>query len=97
MFTIRKKLSGTTPVDRKELAGKIAILINVRYAGEYKAGHVPGSTNVLLNNIRTIVADLKRPGKPVIPACAAAPKAGWQKIFTLQPALKCIMALAGTV
>ena len=79
MLALLKKLFGGASVNYKELVSNGAIIVDVRSAGEYKAGHIPGSKNFPLDNIRTKVADLKKLNKPVITVCRSGARSGMAK------------------
>jgi rhodanese-related sulfurtransferase len=79
MLALLKKLFGGASVNYKELVSNGAIIVDVRSAGEYKAGHIPGSKNFPLDNIRTKVAELKKLNKPVITVCRSGARSGMAK------------------
>ena len=56
MLGFLKKLFGGSSVNFRELVSNGAVIIDVRSPGEYKAGHVQGSKNYPLDNIRSKVA-----------------------------------------
>ena len=74
-----KKIFGGTTVNYKELVSNGAIIVDVRTTGEFKAGHIPGSKNFPLDNIRTKVAELKKLNKPVITVCRSGARSGMAK------------------
>ena len=71
-------LGGTT-VNYKEMVSNGAIIVDVRTSAEFKAGHIPGSKNFPLDNIRTKVAELKKLNKPVITVCRSGARSGKAK------------------
>ena len=79
MLTLLKKLFGGTAVNYKELVSNGAIIVDVRSASEYKAGHIPGSKNFPVDNIRSKVAELKKFNKPVITVCRSGARSGIAK------------------
>ncbi len=79
MLGFLKKLIGGTAVNYKELVDNGAIILDVRSAGEYKSGHIPGSKNYPLDSIRTKVAELKKLNKPVITVCRSGARSGMAK------------------
>ena len=79
MIGFLKKLFAGSSVNFKELVSKGAVIIDVRSAGEYKAGHVQGSKNYPLDNIRSKVAELKKMSKPVITVCRSGSRSGIAK------------------
>jgi rhodanese-related sulfurtransferase len=68
MSNLFKHLFGK-PHDLKTLHLNGAIILDVRSAGEFRAGHIPGAVNVPLDRLKTAVYDLKKQQKPVITCC----------------------------
>ena len=79
MIGFLKKLFAGSSVNFKELVSKGAVIIDVRSPGEYKTGHVQGSKNYPLDNIRSKVAELKKMSKPVITVCRSGSRSGIAK------------------
>ena len=79
MLAFLKKIFGGTTINYKELVTNGAIIVDVRTSGEFKAGHIPGSKNFPLDNIRTKVAELKKLNKPVITVCRSGARSGMAK------------------
>jgi len=79
MLGFLKKIFGGTTINYKELVSNGAIIVDVRTSGEFKAGHIPGSKNFPLDNIRTKVAELKKLNKPVITVCRSGARSGMAK------------------
>lgn len=79
MLAFLRKIFGGKSVNYKELISNGAIIVDVRSAGEFKAGHIPGSKNFPLDNIRTKVAELKKLNKPVITVCRSGARSGMAK------------------
>jgi rhodanese-related sulfurtransferase len=79
MLNFLKRLFGGASVNYKELVAKGAIIVDVRTAGEYKAGHIPGSKNFPLDNIQSKVAELKKLNNPVITVCRSGARSGMAK------------------
>ncbi len=79
MLALLKKLFGGASVNYKELVSNDAIIVDVRSASEYKAGHIPGSKNFPVDNIRSKVAELKKFNKPVITVCRSGARSSMAK------------------
>mgnify|MGYP001397336196 CR=1 FL=1 len=79
MLGFLKKIFGGTSVNYKELMSNGAVIVDVRSTGEFKAGHIPGSKNFPLDNIRSKVAELKKLNKPVITVCRSGARSGMAK------------------
>lgn len=79
MLALLKKLFGGRSVNYKELVSNGAIIIDVRSTSEYKTGHIIGSKNFPLDNIRRKVTELKKNNKPVITVCRSGARSGLAK------------------
>lgn len=76
MIIFIKKLLGGTPVNFKDLVSKGAIIVDVRSPGEFKSGHIPGSKNFPLDNIKGKVNELRKINKPLITVCRSGTRSG---------------------
>jgi len=56
-----------------------AIIIDVRTAGEFASGNIPGSINMPLQSLPGSVKNLKDKKKPVITVCASGMRSGAAK------------------
>ncbi len=79
MLGLLKKIFGGASVNYKELVSNGAIIVDVRSASEYKAGHIPGSKNFPLDIIRTKLTELRKTNKPVITVCRSGARSGMAK------------------
>jgi len=71
MIQLFKKLFGSGPkVNYKELVATGATIVDVRTKGEYQSGHIKGSVNIPLDNLRNNLSKIKK-DKPVITCCAS--------------------------
>jgi phage shock protein E len=68
MFGFLKKLFGPG-TDFRKLMEEGAVIVDVRNPGEYSSGHIKGSRNIPLDQIKQKAAELKKAGKPVITVC----------------------------
>lgn len=59
-----------------EMISRGGIIIDVRSAGEFKGGNVPGSKNIPLDTISGKAASIKKMNKPVILCCASGMRSG---------------------
>jgi phage shock protein E len=62
--------------DFKELVKQGALIIDVRTAGEYNSGHIPGSVNIELEKVNSSVQSLKKMKKPMIAVCRSGNRSG---------------------
>lgn len=79
MLSILKKLFGSTNIDFKELVDKGAIIIDVRSANEFKAGHIPNAKNYPVDTIQSKAAELKKINKPIITVCRSGARSSMAK------------------
>ena len=70
MLKFLKKLFGPG-TDFRALADNGALIVDVRTAGEFKAGHISQAWNIPIDQIGIKVKELKLKGKPVITCCAS--------------------------
>ncbi len=56
--------------DFQELVANGAQIIDVRSPGEYKGGHIKGSLNIPVDQVRNRLGEIKK-DKPVITVCAS--------------------------
>jgi len=78
MFGFLKKLFGPG-TDYKSIMAQGAIIVDVRTPEEYKAGHIQGSRNIPLDQIKAKAAELKKTGKPIITCCRSGARSGMAK------------------
>lgn len=78
MFGFIKKLFGPG-TDFRKLMEAGAVIVDVRSQGEYRSGHIPGSKNIPLEQVKSKVAELKKSGKPVITVCRSGARSGMAK------------------
>lgn len=78
MFGFIKNLFGK-PVDFKAIKARGAQIIDVRSAGEFASGHIPGSVNIPLDRIGSKINDLKKKGSPVITVCRSGARSSMAK------------------
>jgi phage shock protein E len=78
MFNFIKSLfKGNSDVAKLVKEG--AVVVDVRTKGEYQAGHISGSKNIPLDNIKKEVAALKNLNKPVVTVCRSGNRSGMAK------------------
>lgn len=56
-----------------------AVVVDVRTKGEYKAGHIDGSKNIPLDNIKNEIISLKQLNKPIVTVCHSGNRSGMAK------------------
>jgi len=72
MINTLKKLFGIGPgIDLGELIEKGAVIVDVRTKGEYAGGHVKGSLNIPLDQLRSNLKKFKDKDQPIITCCAS--------------------------
>jgi phage shock protein E len=66
-----KRMLGFGPgINYRDLMNNGAQIIDVRTPGEFRAGHIVGSVNIPLQNLRTQINRIRK-DKPVITCCAS--------------------------
>ncbi|MEQ9187548.1 MAG: rhodanese-like domain-containing protein [Cryomorphaceae bacterium] len=73
----------------KKMLESGAVVIDVRTPSEFKAGHVPGSKNIPLNEIKGKVGALKKMGKPIVLCCQSGARSGQATGFLKAQGIEC--------
>lgn len=72
MINALKNLFGFGPkTDYAHLVKNGAIILDVRSKGEYAGGHIKGSINIPVDQLRNNLGKLKDKNKPIITCCAS--------------------------
>lgn len=79
MVDVIKRLLGIKSVDYARLVKEGAVIIDVRSKGEYSGGHIKGSINIPLDQLRNNLSRLPDKQKPVITCCASGMRSGMAK------------------
>lgn len=69
--TLKKLLGRGTQVNYTELVKQGVTIIDVRSKGEYAGGHIKGSVNIPVDQLRNNLSKLKDKNKPIITCCAS--------------------------
>ena len=75
MWSFIKSLFSSGP-SLSELMVEAYIVVDVRTHGEFQSGHVQGSKNIPLNQIKGKISSLKKQKKRVILCCASGMRSG---------------------
>lgn len=78
MLGIFKKLFGPK-TDFKQLMEEGAVIVDVRTPAEYQTGHIQGSKNIPLDQLKGKLSELKKSAKPVITVCRSGARSGMAK------------------
>jgi rhodanese-related sulfurtransferase len=76
--TFIQKLFGPA-TDYKMLLEKGALIVDVRSPAEYQNGHIKGSVNIPVDQIKSKVEQLKAKNQPVITCCRSGARSGMAK------------------
>ena len=79
MLDALKKMLGMTTIDYAELVKQGAIILDVRSKGEYSGGHIKGSINISVDQLRNNLGKLPDKSKPIITCCASGMRSGSAK------------------
>ena len=69
--TIKNLLGMGAKTDYAELIKNGAVIIDVRSKGEFAGGHIKGSINIPLDQLRNNLTKFKDKSKPIITCCAS--------------------------
>ena len=86
MFKFLKNLFVRDNSAMVEALEKGAVIIDVRTPGEYRQGHIQGSKNIPVNEIRSKLEMIRKWNKPVITVCRSGRRSA---------AAKSVLASAG--
>lgn len=90
MFDFLKRLFSKGPeTDFASMVRDGAVIVDVRSPGEYKSGHIKGSLNIPVDQIRGKTAELKKKGKPVITCCRSGSRSGMAKSILDAAGVEC--------
>ncbi len=79
MLDALKKLFGMTTLDYAALVKQGAIILDVRSKGEYAGGHIKGSLNISVDQLKNNLGRLPDKTKPIITCCASGMRSGTAK------------------
>ena len=72
MLSMLKSLFGMgTKTDFAQLVKQGAVIVDVRTKGEFEGGHIRGSVNIPVDQLRNNLNKLKDKNKPIITCCAS--------------------------
>src|ERR1700687_1909613 len=71
IHTIKNLLGLGSKTDYVQLVKDGAIIIDVRSKSEFNSGHIGGSVNIPLDQLRNNLSRLKDKSKPIITCCAS--------------------------
>lgn len=79
MFELIKKLFGIKTIDYAQLVKEGAIILDVRTKGEYGYGHIKGSVNIPVDQLRNNLQKFKDKNRPIITCCASGMRSATAK------------------
>jgi phage shock protein E len=84
MINLIKRILGLGPkINYSELVKNGAIILDVRSTGEYAGGHIKGSINIPVDQLRNNLVKLKDKKKPIIACCASGMRSATAKSILL--------------
>lgn len=90
MLNILKNIFNPGPeVNYAELMKNGALIIDVRTPGEFKSGHIKGSINIPLDDIRNKINELKQKNKVIITCCRSGNRSGMAKSILSSAGIEC--------
>lgn len=79
MIDVIKRMLGIKSVDYAQLVKAGAIIVDVRSKGEYNGGHIKGSINIPLDQLKNNLSRLPDKQKAIITCCASGMRSGMAK------------------
>lgn len=79
MFNFLRKLFTKDNSAVLQAMGKGAVIIDVRSPNEFKGGHIQGSKNIPVNEIRSKIDMIRKWNKPVITVCLSGGRSATAK------------------
>ncbi|MBL7833930.1 MAG: rhodanese-like domain-containing protein [Cyclobacteriaceae bacterium] len=79
MIDVIKRMLGIKSVDYAQLVKAGAIIVDVRSKGEYSGGHIKGSINIPLDQLKNNLSRLPDKQKTIITCCASGMRSGMAK------------------
>src|SRR5258708_4923198 len=80
MMGMLKKIFGLGPsADYEQLVKDGAVILDVRTKGEYVGGHIKGSINISVDQLKANLNRLPNKEKPIITCCASGMRSGTAK------------------
>ncbi|MCR9251798.1 MAG: rhodanese-like domain-containing protein [bacterium] len=76
-------------VDYAQLLKDGAIVVDVRSKGEFQSGHVKGSMNIPLDQIKSNAQNLKKKNKVLILCCASGMRSGSATSILKKEGIEC--------
>ena len=79
MVDVIKRMLGIKSVDYAQLVKEGALILDVRSKGEYSGGHIKGSINIPLDQLKNNLGRLPDKNKTIITCCASGMRSGMAK------------------
>jgi phage shock protein E len=90
MLSLLKNMFSAVPqVDYAALVKNGALIIDVRTPGEFNSGHIKGSINIPLDDIRNKTEELKKKNKVIITCCRSGNRSGMAKSMLESAGIEC--------
>lgn len=86
---IKNLFSSGPAVDFASLVKAGAIILDVRTPGEFNSGHIKGSMNIPLDEIKNKTAELKKKNKVIIPCCRSGNRSGMAAAMLNTAGIEC--------
>jgi rhodanese-related sulfurtransferase len=90
MLNVFKNLFSSAPeVDYAKLVNSGAMIVDVRSPGEFNSGHINGSINIPLEEIKNKSGELKKKNKVIITCCRSGNRSGIAKSILDNQGIEC--------
>lgn len=81
--------SSAPEVNYADLVKNDAIIVDVRTPGEFRSGHINGSINIPLDDIKNKTEELKKKNKVIITCCRSGNRSGMAKSILQAAGIEC--------
>ncbi len=90
MLNMLKNLFSSGPeADFAALVKEGALIVDVRTPGEFRSGHIKGSVNIPLDEIRSKITELKSKNKTIITCCRSGNRSGMAESILKNAGMEC--------
>ena len=86
---LKNLFSSGQAVNFEELVKAGAIVVDVRTAGEFNSGHIKGSMNIPLDEIRNKTEELKKKNRVIITCCRSGNRSGMAESMLKSAGIQC--------
>jgi|JI8StandDraft_2_1071088.scaffolds.fasta_scaffold180116_2 rhodanese-related sulfurtransferase len=87
---LKKLFSSAPPPDFNSMIHEGAIILDVRTPREFQSGHIKGSKNIPVEQVKSKLQEIKKWNKPVITVCRSGNRSGVAKSILLSGGVEAV-------